>query len=303
MICSADAEGISQMRAARTLAGIVKGAIKPVLPESLILKNLVRREFRQGDAEIRIVHCLCSRSEIAIDVGANRGPYAYVFSRYCDHVLALEPHPLMVKRLRKALPRRVKILNIAASDREGECTFHIPVSDGQDLDTRCSLEAEVNHQFATRTISVERQRLDRLSLEGRAVGVVKIDVEGHELSTLGGMTGMIAQFQPTIIVESEARHHPGAPRNVFEFLCSFGYKGYFIHRGVLRTLDEFSVEKYQAASVETSFDEDKSPDYINNFVFIHPARSDVLKRVKQVFPAPAPSLAVDALSYSSFLGN
>jgi hypothetical protein len=63
------------------------------------------------------------------------------------------------------------------------------------------------------------------------------------------------------------------------------------------------VEKYQAASVETSFDEDKSPDYINNFVFIHPARSDVLKRVKQVFPAPAPSLAVDALSYSSFLGN
>ena len=282
------------MRAAKTLVEIVKGAIKPVLPESLILRNLVRREFRQGDAEIRIVHCLCSRSEIAIDVGANRGPYAYVFSRYCDLVLALEPHPLMAKRLRKALPRRVKILNIAASDQEGECAFHIPVSAGQDLDTRCSLEAEVNHQFATRTISVERQRLDRLPLEGRAVGVVKIDVEGHELSTLSGMTELIVQFQPTIIVESEARHHPGAPRNVFDFLCSFGYKGYFIHRGVLHTLDEFSLEKFQAGNGDTAFDEHKSPDYINNFVFIHPARSAVLEQVMQVFPAAAPRYPVNA---------
>ena len=277
------------MREARTLIGIVKAAIRPLVPESLLLQNLVRREFRQGDAEIRIAHGLCSRSDMAIDVGANRGPYAYIFSRHSDHVLALEPHPVMVKRLRKALPMRVKVLNIAASDQQGECALHIPLCAGHDLDTRCSVEAEVSHRFATRTISVERQRLDRLPLEGHAVGVVKIDVEGHELSTLNGMTGLIEQFQPSIIVESEARHHPDAPENVFQFLRSFGYKGYFIHRGVLRALDEFSVEKFQTGSVEAGFDEAKSPDYINNFVFIHPSRSTVLDRVKKALTLPVSS--------------
>lgn len=282
------------MTAAKTFAGTVKGSIKAFVPESLILRNLVQRELKQGDPELRIVHCLCSRSEIAMDVGANRGAYAYLFSRYSDHVLALEPHPLMVERLRKSLPKSVKILNIAASDQRGECAFHIPVHAGHDLDTRCSLEADVNGEFPTRTIPVERRRLDELPLEGRSVGVVKIDVEGHELSTLRGMTGLVEQSKPSVIIESEARHHAGAPGNVFQFFSSLGYEGYFIHRGALRPLDEFSVEEFQSHGIEKAIDDRKSPDYINNFLFIHPSRNFMLDRIKGVFPMSAPNVAVGA---------
>ncbi len=273
------------MTAAKTLGDTVNRSIKAFVPESLILRNLVQRELKQGDPELRIVHCLCSRSEIAMDVGANRGAYALMFSKYCDHVLALEPHPLMVERLHKSLPKSVRILNIAASDQEGECAFHIPVHAGHDLDTRCSLEADVNGEFPTRTILVERRRLDQLSLDGRSVSVIKIDVEGHELSTLHGMTGLVAQSRPSVIIESEARHHAGAPGNVFRFFESLAYKGYFIHRGMLRAIDEFSVEEFQSHGIEKAVDGRKSPDYINNFLFVHPSRSAVLDRVKRIFPA------------------
>jgi FkbM family methyltransferase len=282
------------MTAAKSLVGTVKGSIKAFLPESLILRNLVQRELKRGDPELRIVHCLCSWSEIAMDVGANRGVYAYQFSTCCSQVLAIEPHPLMIERLKSSLPKSVKVLNIAASDKEGDCAFHIPVHAGCDLDTRCSLEADVNGEFATRTISVERRRLDQLPLEGRAVGVIKIDVEGHELSTLQGGTGLIARFMPSVLIESEARHHAGAPHNVFQFFRSFGYEGYFIHRRALRTIDEFSVEEFQSHSIEKSIDDRKSPDYINNFLFIHPSRRVVFDRVKEVFPMSASSVAVGA---------
>ena len=262
----------------------LKTAIKKLLPEKLLMRLRVLKELRRGEPELKLLRCICSRSEIAIDVGANRGVYAYLFSKYSGRVLAIEPHPHMVEQLKKSLPSSVEVLNFAASDQEGECEFHIPQQAGRDVDSRCSLEAGVNTGFATRTISVERRRLDQLPIERRNVGVIKIDVEGHELSTLQGITGLVEQSRPTIIVESEARHHAGAPQNVFQFLLPFGYRGYFIHLGHLRALDEFSVDKFQTHSAEKAVDGDRSPDYVNNFIFIHPSRAGVLDRVQRIFP-------------------
>lgn len=114
--------------------------------------------------------------------------------------------------------------------------------------------------------------------------MIKIDVEGHELSAPQGLVGILERSRPTIIVESESRHHAEAPYNVFDFLLSFGYQGYFVHRGKLRPLSEFSVEKLQIETAATPVFSDRSPDYVNNFIFIHPSRSEVVDGVKRVFP-------------------
>ncbi|MFZ0747569.1 MAG: FkbM family methyltransferase [Terracidiphilus sp.] len=263
-------------------------ALKLLFPERLLMRLRVSKELKRGEPELKLVQCICNRSELSIDVGANRGVYAYLFSRHSERVLAVEPHPLMVEHLKKSLPGSVWVLNFAASDEEGECEFHIPQQAGRDVDSRCSLEAGANGEFTTRTITVERKRLDKLSMGGRSVGVIKIDVEGHELSTLRGITGLIVQSKPTIIVESEARHHSGAPQNVFQFLLQFGYRGYFVHRGNLRVLDEFSADRFQASNAEKAVDGKRSPDYVNNFLFIHPSRAGVLDRVKRIFPLISP---------------
>jgi FkbM family methyltransferase len=271
----------------KTVAAQSKRALKAVLPERLLFRLRVRQKIKSGEPELKILHCLCSRSELAVDVGANLGIYAYLFSKYTDRVLAIEPHPLLAERLKRSLPNSVEVLNFAASDQDGECAFYIPLQAGRDIDSRCSLEADVNKEFAIRTISVERRRLDSLPIERRSVGVVKIDVEGHELSALQGFAGVVERCKPTIIVESEARHHPGAPNNVFQFLLPFGYEGYFVHRGNLRLLEEFSAERFQAETAVKPVDGDRSPDYVNNFIFIHPSRGAVLDRVKRIFPMPS----------------
>ena len=73
-----------------------------------------------------------------------------------------------------------------------------------------------------RSIRVETRRLDSLLLARSTVAIVKIDVEGHEMRTLEGMTGILEQSHPTLIVESEARHHPDSPQIVFNFLRNTG---------------------------------------------------------------------------------
>ncbi len=268
----------------QSVATKLKMALKSLLPGELLMRLRVLGELKRGEPELKLVRCICDRSELSIDVGANRGVYAYLFSKYSTHVLAIEPHPLMVEQLKKSLPGSVEVLNFAASDREGECEFHIPQRAGRDIDSRCSLEPGVNNEFAMRTIYVERRRLDKLPIEGHSVGAIKVDVEGHELNTLRGITGLITKSKPTIIVESEARHHAGAPQNVFQFLLKFGYRGYFIHRGNLRALAEFSVDRFQASNAEKAVDGERSPDYVNNFLFIHPSRAGLLDRVKRIFP-------------------
>ena len=259
-------------------------AIKEIIPGKLLMPLVVWKTLARGEPELRLARHICSPSEVSVDVGANRGIYAYLFAKYSGRVFAVEPHPAMAERLKRWLPAKVAIMNIAASDQDGQCEFHIPLRSGTDVDSRCSLEADVNSEFATRTIFVERRRLDEFVIDRGSVGVLKVDVEGHEMSALRGLAGIVGKSRPTVIVESEARHHAGSPHDVFEFFRAFGYRGYFIHKGRLRKIEEFSVEAFQACKEPLPVDGGKSPDYVNNFLFIHPVRGSVLERVNRVFP-------------------
>jgi FkbM family methyltransferase len=259
-------------------------AIREIIPDKLLMPAVVWKARMRGEPELQLARCICSRSELSVDVGANRGIYAYLFAKYSDRVIAVEPHPGMAERLKRSLAAKVEVVNIAASDREGLCEFHIPLQSGRDIDSRGSLEADVNKELAARTIFVERRRLDNLAIDRSRVAVLKVDVEGHEMSALRGLTGIVENSRPTVIVESEARHHSGSPHNVFEFFRGFGYRGYFIHRGCLRRIEEFSVAVFPRCDEPLPVGTGKSPDYINNFLFIHPVRGAVLERVKRVFP-------------------
>ena len=197
------------------------------------------------------------------------GVYSYVFSKWSKNVIAIEPHPDLALRLRKLLPSAVRVINIAASDRDGMSDFYIPLVDGAEISSRSSLESSANAEMDARRIRVETRRLDSLMLARDTVAIVKIDVEGHEMRTLKGMTGILEQSHPTLIVESEARHHPDSPGIVFNFLRQYGYEGYFIHRDRLKPLSDFSVGRFQnEANMKPVFSA-RSPDYVNNFIFVH----------------------------------
>src|ERR1035441_9211248 len=188
----------------------LKNAVRAILPKRYLLRRDVRRQLEKGEPELRIVPYLCSSSEISIDVGANLGIYASLFSQHSRRVIAVEPHPDLAARLQRLLPASVSVFNFAASNQEGVSEFYIPTLDGSEVHACSSLESNANPGMLSRTIRVEKRRLDGLQLDGGSVAVVKIDVEGHELGVLQGLTGIIERSSPTIIVESEARHHGDA---------------------------------------------------------------------------------------------
>jgi hypothetical protein len=104
------------------------------------------------------------------------------------------------------------------------------------------------------------------------------------MRTLEGLTGILEQSHPTLIVESEARHHPDAPRTIFNFLKKYGYEGFFSHRDRLRPVSDFSVGEFQnEANMKPVFGA-RSPDYVNNFIFVHLDRAYLIDAIAKVYP-------------------
>jgi FkbM family methyltransferase len=263
----------------------IKKPIAKILPEKLLFQRGLRNELKDGEPELKILAVICDPSEICIDVGANHGVYSYIMAKYSRKVVAVEPYSPLVDYMKRVLPARVQVMNFAASDGDGQSEFYIPVMGEKEIDSRASLIETVNPGMPLRTITVRKQRLDELPFAHESIGVIKVDVEGNELHALIGAAAILECSKPTIIVESEHRHNLDAPENVFAFLSHFGYTGYFIHRSRLRPLSDFSVDKFQTESSAKPLFESRFPDYINNFVFVHPMRRDVLDKVRRIFPA------------------
>ena len=57
------------------------------------LRFLVQRRLLKGEKELRILPFIVPRGDTSIDVGANKGLYAWLLSRLSDRVQAFEPNP------------------------------------------------------------------------------------------------------------------------------------------------------------------------------------------------------------------
>src|SRR5688572_10062513 len=75
----------------------------------------------------------------------------------------------------------------------------------------------------------------------------------------------LSRERPTLLIEIEERHAPGALRAIPERLRALEYEGWFLSRGTLRPLSEFDARTMQDASV---VDEAGARGlYLNNFLF------------------------------------
>jgi hypothetical protein len=128
---------------------------------------------------------------------------------------------------------------VALSDVDGEVVLRVPSDRMQD--GRATIEpTNALTALDVTEIVVPRRRLDSYSFAH--VGLIKIDVEGHELAVLEGGRDLIARDRPTLIIEAEDRHRPGAVDGLMSFLASFGYRGHFLDGGRLLPLDGIAPE-------------------------------------------------------------
>jgi FkbM family methyltransferase len=163
---------------------------------------------------------LVDTDRAVIDVGAYTGVYAIASAMMGAKVIALEPHPANFTRLQenRALNEVMFEAKLAAASNSSvpkTLSFNKPVSILTDTATLGSSADLVDSPCS---MSVQCMKLDDLDLD---VGLIKIDVEGHEACVLHGAIKMLRQHHPTLIVEILNRQ---ARIDVEQILRPLGYR-------------------------------------------------------------------------------
>jgi FkbM family methyltransferase len=240
-----------------------------MLPKNLQVPGKYWYGWLRGtlEPEMTLLQCLVRKEGHVIDVGGNRGVYAYKLWKLGCRVEVFEPNPACCDVLNAWLRDKpmVKLHPVALSSRTGNASLHIPVdAAGVEHDASASLEHE---DFASaRNREVRLKTLD--SYEYEDIAFIKIDVEGHEQNVLDGASGTIEKSKPALLIEIEQRHNKEPVARIFESIKAMGYRGFFLDQGEIKALDDFHLGRDQPVEQFGN----PNARYINNFLFLHNAR-------------------------------
>lgn len=143
---------------------------------------------------------LLDKGESAIDVGANIGQMTSLMAAkvgITGKVIAFEPHPEIAEELRHNVctgicGASVSVEQVALGDHDGEGVLGVPndFSANRGLASlRSSDDLPPNETNGGEVVHLKR--LDHIVEKTEQVGLMKIDVEGHELGVLEGATALI----------------------------------------------------------------------------------------------------------------
>lgn len=158
--------------------------------------------------EIEFYGSLIKTKNLFFDVGANHGDKTKAFSLIAEKVIAFEPDITNFEflSLRFQKNAKVEVVNKAVSNKVGKATFFIN-NPGSGLNTIDSKRQE-KMQFKT-SYEVLTTKLDEMIKKYGKPDFIKIDVEGHELEVLKGLSADIE----TIVFEANL---PGAKNETLE---------------------------------------------------------------------------------------
>lgn len=236
-------------------------------------------KYRSGydKDEIQYVIDNLKPGDVAFDIGAHKGAYAYWMRKAVTNsgkVLCIEPQPILFTYLTELMSAvrytNVDLLDCAVSENDGEAEITVPgqpgsVSQGARIDDQKIVEDK--HKDDRHTIKVSMRSIDSIIKEtGLHPKIAKIDVEGHELSVLKGMQQTLDEIKPILIVECENRHiKDHTVFDVFNFILERKYKGFYYHDGIKKNLSTFDIFRDQTSFIESNKKLDT--DYIANFIF------------------------------------
>jgi FkbM family methyltransferase len=170
----------------------------------------------------RVLGRVLTRSSCVVDVGCHIGSFLSQALKYApdgQHV-AFEPSPVRGSLVRKRFPK-VEVFPVAVGDVNGKASFF--------EDTRQPGYSRVVKDTSTNSTSyaVDVRRLDDILLQRPRLDLLKLDIEGGELSALRGADGIISKWKPAIIFEFATEYQTeelGLDRKaLFDLLTSSGY--------------------------------------------------------------------------------
>jgi len=239
-------------------------SLKEIIKSNISPRHLIRvlalKGYLFGEPEIKIIKHLVDSSKESIDVGAANGIYTYYLSQISSHVYSYEPNPLFYEFIQQWAFKNITVSSLALSDRKGLSILSIPIIDNKEFNKEGSLNKVIKGHF--KKVEVSTITLDEMKHSN--IGFIKIDAEGHEENVLKGSIDLLNKCHPNLLIEIEQRHHDNDIYETFSMIEHLGYKGYFLLKGKLTNIREFSLEEHQLKYL-TNVD---SASYINNFIFI-----------------------------------
>jgi len=176
---------------------------------------------------------LAGSGETSLDIGGNIGYMSLVLALSVGprgRVFCFEPNPKIIPTLRtniknwRSLPiAPIEVATIALSDRDGDGYLAFPAGFEQNWGI-ASLETNGS-------MPVSLRRLD--SLETGPVGMMKVDVEGHEAAVFSGAEHLLGKKLVRDILFEEHDPYPAASHRI---LCQHGYHIFRLTRSAWRPL-------------------------------------------------------------------
>lgn len=198
---------------------------------------------------------LADAGEVAADIGANVGYMSVVLADAvgpAGRVFAFEPHPEIFADLRtNTIGLPVELIQAAVSDRSGVARLYIPSAFTGNRGV-----ASLEKNGSTAGIEVKSVSLDQSIPDGQHIGVLKIDIEGHELAALRGAESLIQRKAIRDIIFEE--HNP-RDSVVAQYLIDCGYEVFLLHKNFLgpKLLDASSkvaISNWESPSLLATLD-------------------------------------------------
>ncbi len=230
-----------------------------LVPVSLYMRYRIAKERRQGEAEVALLPFLADPSRVSLDIGANKGVYAWLLKDCSRAVHAFEPNPKMFRFLRRLESDRITVSPIALSNETGPAILRVPRHRRGGYSNQGASLSDVKVADDYRGVSIDARRLDDMNFTN--VGFIKIDVEGFEQAVLDGARDTIARDKPRLLIEMEEVHTKQPIEDAIADVENMGYRGVFMRRGVLHSIDAFDGDRHHRNA------EDRA-DYVFNFIFL-----------------------------------
>lgn len=204
--------------------------------------NLIARRTRYLDPELATLRDLVRSGDVCVDVGSAAGVYSQALAYLVGPngmVHSVEPvsfsHPVWSRVLGARTRPNVRHHAVALGAEPGRATMRVPFGPYGPATSRSFLDWKShgvgsNDEFRYHVdMVVDVATLDGLCADLTRLDFLKIDVEGGELHVLRGGERTVERFQPTMLVEIEARHiarYEYSVEDIVAWLTSRGYTMY-----------------------------------------------------------------------------
>ena len=222
----------------------------------------------EEDPYFNVLKSFFNENKQAIDIGANMGVFTAYLLKHFSNVIAIEPNPLLVKKIKRIFSKQNLVVIEGAAGSESKIVeLAIPTINGKEVTGWAKVNSSnfsIDNNVSNKKISVNQYKLDQFSYSN--IGFIKIDVEGYELETLKGAKNTLLANKPVLFIEIEERHAgKGHFKEVDSYLKLLGYSGQYLFENQLHPTENFEVEKFQ--KIENADNNNEKSVYINNFIY------------------------------------